>query len=123
MNPYTFSLALGATGLVVMALGGLGHHTGHAGHTPHALGLLARSAAMAIMAPHSRIRLMDTHTRVAPDSMGHPRGSSGRVSLPGSCSVFSLVWELPACCSTAGCSSPWWRQERSPAGCSLHARW
>ena len=38
MNPYTFSLALGATGLVVMALGGLGHHTGHAGHTPHASG-------------------------------------------------------------------------------------
>ncbi len=38
MNPYTFSLALGATGLVVMALGGLGHHTGHAGHTPHAPG-------------------------------------------------------------------------------------
>ena len=38
MNPYTFSLALGATGLVVMALGGLEHHTGHAGHTPHASG-------------------------------------------------------------------------------------
>ena len=38
MNPYTFSLALGATGLVVMALGGLGHHTGHAGHTPHTPG-------------------------------------------------------------------------------------
>src|SRR5437867_4822262 len=38
MNPYTFSLALGATGTVVMALGGLGHHTGHAGHTPHASG-------------------------------------------------------------------------------------
>ncbi len=38
MNPYTLSLALGATGLVVMALGGLGHHTGHAGHTPHAPG-------------------------------------------------------------------------------------
>ena len=38
MNPYTFSLALGATGLVVMALGGLGHHTGHAGHTHHAPG-------------------------------------------------------------------------------------
>jgi hypothetical protein len=38
MNPYTFSLALGATGLVVMALGGLGHHTGHAGPTPHAPG-------------------------------------------------------------------------------------
>jgi hypothetical protein len=38
MNPYPFSLALGATGLVVMALGGLGHHTGHAGHTPHASG-------------------------------------------------------------------------------------
>ena len=38
MNPYTFSLALGATGLVVMALGGLGHHTGHAGHASHAPG-------------------------------------------------------------------------------------
>jgi len=38
MNPYTFSLALGATGLVVMALGGLGHHTGHAGHTSHTPG-------------------------------------------------------------------------------------
>src|SRR5256886_11477150 len=38
MNPYTFSLALGATGLVVMALGGLGHHTGHAGHTAHTPG-------------------------------------------------------------------------------------
>ena len=38
MNPYTFSLALGATGLVVMALGGLGHHTGHASHTSHASG-------------------------------------------------------------------------------------
>jgi hypothetical protein len=38
MDPYTFSLALGATGLVVMALGGLGHHTGHAGHTSHASG-------------------------------------------------------------------------------------
>jgi len=38
MNPYTFSLALGATGLVVMAMGGLGHHTGHAGHTHHAPG-------------------------------------------------------------------------------------
>jgi hypothetical protein len=40
MNPYTFSLTLGATGLVVMALGGLGHHVGHgsAGHheTGHA---------------------------------------------------------------------------------------
>src|SRR5215472_4563251 len=38
MNPYTFSLALGASGLVVMALGGLGHHTGPAGHASHAPG-------------------------------------------------------------------------------------
>lgn len=39
MNPYMFSLALGTTGLVVMALGGLGHHVGHASpahHTGHA---------------------------------------------------------------------------------------
>jgi hypothetical protein len=33
-----FSLVLGATGTAVMALGGLGHHTGHAGHTSHAPG-------------------------------------------------------------------------------------
>src|SRR5262245_25325679 len=38
MNPYTFSLALGTTGLVVMALGGLGHHLGHAGSAPHTAG-------------------------------------------------------------------------------------
>ena len=38
MDLYTLSLTLGATGLVVMALGGLGHHTGHAGHTSHAPG-------------------------------------------------------------------------------------
>lgn len=38
MNPYMFSLVLGATGTAVMALGGLGHHTGHAGHTSHAPG-------------------------------------------------------------------------------------
>ena len=49
MNPYTFSLALGATGLVVMALGGLGHHTGHAGHTPHASG---PSGALSGHGPH-----------------------------------------------------------------------
>ena len=38
MDPYMFSLALGTTGLVVMALGGLGHHVGHvspAHHTGH----------------------------------------------------------------------------------------
>lgn len=38
MDLYTFSLALGAAGLVVMALGGLGHHTGHVGHMSHAPG-------------------------------------------------------------------------------------
>src|SRR5215510_10619871 len=38
MNPYMFSLALGTTGLVVMALGGLGHHMGHASPAPHAPG-------------------------------------------------------------------------------------
>src|SRR5215471_20902660 len=38
MNPYTFSLALGTTGLVVMALGGLGHHVGHASPAPHTPG-------------------------------------------------------------------------------------
>src|SRR5262245_8437894 len=38
MDLYTFSLALGATGIAVMALGGLGPHTGHAGHTSHAPG-------------------------------------------------------------------------------------
>ena len=35
MNPYMFSLALGTTGLVVMALGGLGHHVGHASPAHH----------------------------------------------------------------------------------------
>jgi hypothetical protein len=35
MDPYAFSLALGTTGLVVMALRGLGHHAGHAGHAQH----------------------------------------------------------------------------------------
>ncbi len=38
MNPYMFSLALGTTGLVVMALGGLGHHMGHASPAPHTPG-------------------------------------------------------------------------------------
>jgi hypothetical protein len=38
MNPYMFSLALGTTGLVVMALGGLGHHMGHASPAPHTSG-------------------------------------------------------------------------------------
>src|SRR6266700_2235016 len=38
MNPYMFSLALGTTGLVVMALGGLGHHMGHASPTQHTPG-------------------------------------------------------------------------------------
>jgi len=40
MGPYAFCLALGVTGLVVMALLGFGHHgdtsaTGHAGHAGH----------------------------------------------------------------------------------------
>jgi hypothetical protein len=30
MHLYTFNLALGVTGLVVMAMGGRGYHTGHA---------------------------------------------------------------------------------------------
>ena len=38
MNPYMFSLALGTTGLVVMALGGLGHHVGHVSSTHQAPG-------------------------------------------------------------------------------------
>ena len=38
MNPYMFSLALGTTGLVVMALGGLGHHMGHVSPAHHAPG-------------------------------------------------------------------------------------
>ena len=36
MDPYVFSLTLGTTGLVVMALGGLGHHMGHASPAHHA---------------------------------------------------------------------------------------
>lgn len=39
MSPYTFILALGATGLAAMALLGFGHHGGgvsHAGHSGHA---------------------------------------------------------------------------------------
>src|SRR5262245_19472865 len=39
MDPYVFSLTLGTTGLVVMGLGGLGHHPVHASpaqHTGHA---------------------------------------------------------------------------------------
>lgn len=34
MNPYSFCLALGATGLTAMAATGLGQHAGH-GHTGH----------------------------------------------------------------------------------------
>lgn len=35
MDPYTFSLVLGVSGLGVMALGGIGHHGGHASHSTH----------------------------------------------------------------------------------------
>jgi hypothetical protein len=64
MNPYTFSLALGATGLVVMALGGLDIIRGTPVIRTTLPDLAAHSAAMAIMVRPSPAMGKDTRTRV-----------------------------------------------------------
>ena len=70
MNPYMFSLTLGTTGLVVMALGGLGHHMGHASPAPHTPG-------------HTGPLVGHGHHDVSLSSHSHPSHGGAYASLGG----------------------------------------
>ena len=81
MNPYMFSLALGTTGLVVMALGGLGHHMGHASPAPHAPGstgpLVGHGPHGAALPSHS------VSTGTVGHGHSHPSHNEAHASLGG----------------------------------------
>jgi class 3 adenylate cyclase len=98
-TPYALGLALGATGLVVMALGGWGTTPGIAAWRIICPGMRARLAAMATTTYPSTVTVMGTATYLGE--------SSGPCSHPEWCSVFSSVRGPLACCSGAGCPSRW----------------
>jgi hypothetical protein len=71
MSPYAFSLALGATGLVVMALLGLGHHTGYADHAHDTHGA---HDALSSHGPHSAPLPGHDHSHIHADHGRHDHG-------------------------------------------------
>ena len=86
MDVYGFSLALGATGLDAMAIGGLGHlgHGGHAGHGGHGHGTHAGHAH----AGHAHAG----HAHTAELHAGHGHDAHGAPAHAAPASIFSALF-------------------------------